>query len=60
MKTDLGITGRAHMTTTDKKWVIVFVLAIALVAVNHNAWTGRVEQLREWNGGADGVFRTSR
>jgi len=53
------------MTMTDKQWVnkqwvIVFVLAVALVAVNHNAWTGRVEQLREWNGGADGVFRTSR
>lgn len=60
MKMHLGIIGRVLMNMTDNRWVIVFVLAVALVAVNHNAWTGRVEQLREWNGGADGVFRTSR
>ena len=58
MKTLLGITGRDIQMTN--KIAVIVVLGFALIAFNHVAWIGRVEQLREWNGGADGVFRTSR
>ena len=59
MKMDPGITGRAiQMTMTDRLWVVIIV-AVALVVFNHVAWIGRVEQLREWNGDADGLFLPS-
>jgi len=41
------------------KIAVIVVLAFALVAFNHVAWIGRVEQLREWNGDADGLFLPS-
>ena len=56
MKMDPGITGRAiQMTMTDRLWVVIIV-AVALVVFNHVAWTGRVEQLRAWNGNVEGSF----
>jgi len=57
MKTLLGITGRDIQMTN--KIAVIVVLAFALVAFNHVAWIGRVEQLREWNGDADGLFLPS-
>jgi len=57
MKTLLGITGRAIRMTN--KIAVIVVLAFALVAFNHVAWIGRVEQLREWNGDANGLFLPS-
>jgi hypothetical protein len=47
MKTDLGTTGRAHMTMTDNRWaaLIVAVLCIALFA-NYTYYKYRVEVIR--------------
>lgn len=57
MKTLLGITGRDIQMTN--KIAVIVVLGFALIAFNHVAWIGRVEQLREWNGDADGLFLPS-
>ena len=51
-----GITERGIQM--KNKIAIVLLLSFTLIAFNHVAWVGRVEQLREWNGDADGFFYT--